>query len=108
MTEKKIHLSELKDNYIERHGFVFAGNIQSSDRAIYNLAETIKESSFSSELPEFYTRLSNNLVAFVYPEGVHFESGVFYHISKRLEILNQFRVEILRFFLTNMIDNTQQ
>lgn len=102
MIEKKIHIQELK-NYGDRHGFIFAGVTRSSDEAIHRLVETLKEKGLSSTLPEFFARIDDNVVAFVYPEQCSFASGRVYKAAKRLEGLGVFEVEILGYFVENTL-----
>lgn len=103
MIEKNINILELKQ-YGERHGFVFAGVVRSSDDAIYRLAETIKDVGASSCLPEFFARIDDKVVAFVYPEQSSFASGILYNIANRLAGMGVFEVEILGYFVDNQIN----
>jgi hypothetical protein len=104
MIEKKLILQDLKE-YESRHGFVFAGAIRSSDQAIQNLVNVIKNSGFSDDIPEFYARIGDNTVMFVYPEGTSFKSGDFYHISKQMEFIQLFEIETLSYFIKHRINS---
>jgi hypothetical protein len=100
MVEKTYNIKELSESFSTRHGFVFASGVKSTDRAIENLSNQLRNAKFSEMLPEFFTRLSDTVTAFVYPQGAHFESGAFYKISKNAErMLGIFEVETLGAFL---------
>jgi len=103
MIEKKIHIQELK-NYGDRHGFIFAGVVRSSDDSIHRLAQTIKDVGKSSDLPEFFARIEKNVVAFVYPAQCNFSSGEIYLTAQRLKPLGMFEVEILSYFIDNVLN----
>lgn len=78
--EKTLPLHELKYYHGESLGFVFKGVIPSSYDAIERLCHTLVSIGASKNLPEFFVRVSDNEVAFVYSDDSGFLSGPFFQI----------------------------
>jgi hypothetical protein len=101
MTEKKIPLHELKYYYGEHLGLVFQGFAPSSDEAIHRLADTLLKCGVSKKLPEFYARVSDNEVAFVYSGDSEFKSAAFYQATRQFTPLGIFNIDTLAMWIKN-------
>lgn len=97
--EKTIPLHEVKYYYGEHRGFVFEGVIQSSNDAIQNLCNNLVSWKVTKKLPEFYVRVSNNAVAFVFDSDSEFKQGLFYQACNRLSVMGIFKIDTLSAWL---------
>ena len=79
ITFKTLTKEDLKKDYSTRHGFVFIGPVESSDRAIIHLCDTLIQHKVTKELPEFVVRLDNLTTAFVYRDD--FDSPPFFYYA---------------------------
>lgn len=101
--EKTLPIHELKYYYGDNLGFVFTGKIPSSDDAIQRLCNFLLGIKVSEKLPEFYQRIGDNAVAFVYDGNSGFQSGDFYQASKRINMFNNlFAIETLNAHLNGL------
>lgn len=82
---KNTNLQELKDSYMDNHGFVINSRLSVSDKHIEILAETIKNAGVSRDLPILVSRNGENTV-FVY------ENLDAPELFKRAAIFNQLGV----------------
>ena len=96
---KSLTIEDLKKDYSDRFGFIFASNVRSSDTAIENLCQTLITHNITDTLPEFVSRDSGNTIVFVYPEDCTFKSGEFYHKSQMLRQMGIAQVDTLAGFL---------
>jgi hypothetical protein len=101
--EKIIPLHELKYYYDNHLGFVFKGVIPSSNDAIQRLAKNLISWKVSEKLPEFYTRVSSNEVAFIYSGDSGFRSADFFQYCNRLNVMGMFSIDTL----SNWIKSSQ-
>jgi hypothetical protein len=62
---KNITREELVTTYKDNHGFAFVSNSPIRDESIHALAETIKNSQVSPELPKAVTRYKQSVI-FIY------------------------------------------
>ena len=98
--EKSLTIAELKYGYDHRHGFVFQGPVRSSNESIENLCKTLIKHKITEVSPEFIVRLSDSVVAFVYPDGVSFDCPRF--MEEAAKFGGMFRVETLMIALKNL------
>lgn len=96
---KQLNIDELKKDYSERFGFIFASDVKSSDRAIENLCQVLIDKGITDVFPEFVTRDSGTAVIFVYPENCNFKSGDFYKQSRMIVQMGIAQVDTLAGFL---------
>jgi hypothetical protein len=106
MTYRNLSIQELKTNYSDRPGFVFISSVPSSRVSCERLCLQIKESDICKYEPDFINELEQSrIIAFVYPEGVNFDSGDFYRYadpelnSGMMRFLGLFKVDSLAAFL---------
>ena len=100
MNFKDISIQELKQNYSERHGFIFAANAPCNRNNCDKMAEVIKNKGFTDSLPEFCVELNNQTFVFVYPPQCEFQSGPFLQTAKHTEMaFGMYRIDILSAFL---------
>ncbi len=102
MTYKSLSISELKNLYSERAGFVFLANQPSSRESSEKLYKQIKDAGVCAYEPDFINVLNEDRVyAFVYPEGVAFKSADFYAFSQQASMMTMgmYKVDILAAFL---------
>lgn len=97
--EKTLPLHELKYYHGESLGFVFKGVTPSSYDAIERLCHTLMGNGVSKKLPEFFVRVSDNEVAFVYSEDSGFLSGPFFQFSQQVSRMRIFEVDTLAAWL---------
>jgi hypothetical protein len=102
MNFKDISIKELKEEYLERHGFVFAGNAACNRNNCDNVAFIVKSKGFTDYLPEFVVELNSQTFVFVYPVEANFESGAFFQSVKHAEMaFGAFKIDILKGFLND-------
>jgi hypothetical protein len=97
--EKTIPLHELKYYYSEHLGFVFKGASPSSDGAIGRLSHSLMSWGVAKKLPEFFVRVSENEVAFVYDSNSGFQSAPFFRLAQQLHHIGIFEIDILASWL---------
>lgn len=100
MDVKSLSLIEIKNNYLDRHGFVFQGASDCDSRKCILVAEAVRSKGFTDYLPELVAQLDTRTFVFIYPECAMFESGAFYEAVKHLvTMFGAFQIEILNAFL---------
>jgi hypothetical protein len=101
MQFKNFTIAELKENYSERHGFVFAGSVPSDPYYCDAVSYAIKQNGGADVDVEFVVPLTDKAFAFVYPEDTHFKSGQFFMHCLGLSKIMDFQIDMLRNFLNN-------
>lgn len=96
---KEISLKQLKNDYSDRHGFIFQARSPCKDISIENMCNTLIEHAYTKEQPEFVTRLNPNTFVVVYAKGISFKSGEFYQKANHPMLQNVFSVDTLTAFL---------
>jgi hypothetical protein len=101
MTYRNLSIQELKTNYSERAGFVFSSSVPSSRVSCEKLCLQIKEKDICKYDPDFINEFNPAAYAFVYPEGVNFDSGDFFKYAshKSAEFMGMFQIDSLAAFL---------
>ncbi len=97
--EKTLPIHELKYYHGEHLGFIFKGVSPSSDGAIERLSHTLMSCGVAKKLPEFFVRVSENEVAFVYSNDSGFLSAPFFRLSQQFKHIGLFEVDILAAWL---------
>lgn len=97
--EKNMPLHELKYYHGESLGFVFKGVTPSSLESIERLSHTLVSCGASKKLPEFFVRVSDNEVAFVYSDDSGFLSGPFWRLSQQVSKFGLFEIDTLASWL---------
>lgn len=101
MTYRNLSIQELKTNYSDRHGFVFSSSVASSRTSCEKLCLQIREKDICKYEPDFINEITPAAHAFVYPEGVSFDSGDFFKYAshKSAEFMGMFKIDSLAAFL---------
>jgi hypothetical protein len=101
MTYRNLSIQELKTNYSDRHGFVFTSGGQSQRVSCEKLCFQIKEKDICKYEPDFINEITPTTYAFVYPEGVSFDSGDFFRYSQQASgmMMGMFQIDMLSAFL---------
>jgi hypothetical protein len=101
MTYRNLSIQELKTNYSDRHGFIFTSNGPSQKTSCEKLMIQIKEKDICKYEPDFINEFSPTTYAFVYPEGVSFDSGDFFKYSQHASamMMGMFKIDSLAAFL---------
>lgn len=95
---KNTNLQELKDNYMDNHGFVLLSDHAVKDKGIENLANSIINKGITKDLPLLVTQI-NNATIFVYDRKTEFDSVKFFCYGDDFNKLGLGQVEPLLFFL---------
>lgn len=99
MEEKILPIHELKYYHGDKVGFVFTGVVPSSDEALKRLVNNLVTWKVSEKLPEFFTRVKPNSVAFVYESDSGFKQAAFYQACNRLSTIGFFQIDTLTHWL---------
>jgi hypothetical protein len=101
MTYKSLSLEELKNNYSDRHGFIFQGNSPSSRENCEKLYRQLKMAGVSDYEPDFINELHPTIFAFVYPDGTKFKSADLYEFATHASMMTagMYKLDILSAFL---------
>lgn len=97
--EKTMPLHELKYYYGEHLGFVFQGVVPSSNDAIQRLCNNLVSWKVTKKLPEFYVRVPDNSIAFIFSNDSEFRQGLFYQACNRLSVMGIFKIDTLSAWL---------
>lgn len=103
ITFKELTIDELKADYLNRHGFVFASGIKSSDKAIEHLCNVLIQHNITKELPDFVVRLNDTAIAFVYKDD--FDGPTFFQNATVATHMGICKIESLHLVLKNHQSN---
>lgn len=81
---RAITTEELKKNYMTRNGFIFQAASDCNPENAKLVASTVQAKGYAAELPEFVGHIDNRTFAFVYAEGVSFDTPSFLDDCKRM------------------------
>ena len=95
---KNTNLQELKDNYMDNHGFVILSDGLSSSKGIEKLAQAIINKGITKDLPLLVT-IINNATIFVYDRNVSFDAPFFFSYADFFNMVGDDKVVPLLFFL---------
>ena len=90
---------ELKEKYSNRHGFVFKSGVQSSDKAIEHLCNTLVQYKITKELPEVVVKLEPGVTVFVYKDD--FDGPAFFQKATIATQVGVCNIDSLYAFLKN-------
>jgi hypothetical protein len=100
---KSITIQELKDQFSDRHGFVFIGESPSDPKKCELAAQLIREYKYSETLPEFIGQLDARTFAFVYPEGSSMDMPALLNVSRHVGLITKaFELDALSAWLKNL------
>lgn len=100
MTFKTLSIEDLKKDYLERHGFVFAGNVPSNKDGCDKISDALVRKAISNVPVEFVVELNPSTFVFVYPVDCNFDSPYFYSLASHYSaMLGFFKVDTLAAFL---------
>jgi hypothetical protein len=77
MNIANITLDEVRANYLEHLGFIFLSNQKSSDEAIANLCQVLKDKAITKSDPSFIGRINDNTTVFAYENDFDMPSFLF-------------------------------
>lgn len=99
---KNTTITELKKDYSDRNGFVFKAAADCDTRNCERAAQGIKNQGYTEEMPEFIGEIDKRTFAFVYPEGVSFDTPSFLQLCQHYSFITKaFQVEPLCAWLKN-------
>lgn len=85
MKEKKITRQEFLDTHENKIGFVFKGPQSSTDDAIKRFVNNLIETKVAKVLPDYFVRVGETEVAFIYAADSEFRMADFYQAFLKLE-----------------------
>jgi hypothetical protein len=95
---KNINFQELKDNYMDNHGFVLTSDLIVRESNIEKLAISIINKGITKDLPLLVSQNGNSTI-FVYDQKTEFDSVQFFCYADDFNKLGIGVVSPLRFFL---------
>lgn len=95
---KNVNLQELKDNYMDNHGFALISDLRVKDLSIEILCNMIINKGITKDFPVLVTRIKNAVV-FIYDKNTSFNAPQFFSYADFFNTLGVGEVMPLLFFL---------
>jgi hypothetical protein len=95
---KNTNLQELKDNYMDNHGFVILSDGLSSSKGIEKLVNALIDKGITKDLP-ILAAIIHNATIFVYDQNTNFDAPQFFSYADFFNMIGEDKVIPLRFFL---------